>query len=103
MGINRAWFPQALVPGMADQELVENSITKTLQQRYNIHFSSVENYIESVMLDAVSAQQLETVSPSPGLKISSIYAGTEGDPVEYAITVWNGRDTQFHVMISSDK
>lgn len=103
VGINRAWFPLEMVPRMADQDLIENSITKTLQQRYDIHFSSVENYIESVMLDAVTAQQLDTISPSPGLKISSIYTVKDGRPVEYAITVWNGRDTQFHVMISSEK
>lgn len=103
VGMNRAWFPMEMVPGMAEQGLVGNSITKTLQQRYNICFNSVENYIESVMLDAVYAQQLDAVSPSPGLKITSIYTAKDGRPVEYAVTVWNGQDTQFHVMISSDK
>lgn len=101
VGINRAWFPLSIVPGMANEGLVENSLTKTLQQRYQINFGSVENYIESVMLDAVMAQQLDTVSPSPALKISSIYTLTDGTPVEYAVTIWNGRDTQFHVQISS--
>lgn len=102
VGINRAWFPYDLVPNMADQELVNNSITSTLQDRYNIHFYSVENYIESIMLDATLANELDTISPSPGLKISSVYKIKDGTPVEYAITTWNGRDTSFRLMISSD-
>lgn len=101
VGINRAWFPLTMVPGMAEEGLVDGSLTKTLQQRYHIEFGSVENYIESVMLDAVMAQQLETISPSPALKISSLYTLADGTPVEYAVTIWNGRDTQFHVQISS--
>lgn len=102
IGVNRAWFPLSMVPDMADEGLIDNSITGTLQERYNIHFSSVENYIESIMLDAATAQQLETITPSPGLKISSIYTIKHGVPVEYSITIWNGRDTQFHVSLSSD-
>lgn len=101
VGINRAWFPLSIVPGMVDAGLIDNSLTKTLQQRYHINFGAVENYIESVMLDAVMAQQFDTISPSPALKISSIYSLTDGTPVEYAVTIWNGRDTQFHVQISS--
>ena len=101
VGINRAWFPLNIVPGMSDQGLIDNSLTKTLQQRYHIEFGSVENYIESVMLDAAMAQQFDTVSPSPALKISSIYSLADGTPIEYAVTIWNGRDTQFHVQFNS--
>lgn len=101
VGINRAWFPLNIVPGMSDEGLLDNSLTKTLQERYHINFGSVENYIESVMLDAVMAQQFDTVSPSPALKISSIYSLVDGTPVEYAVTIWNGRDTQFHVQFNS--
>lgn len=101
IGLNRAWFPVDKVPGMAEKGLINNSITDTLQQRYHIEFTSVENYIESFSMDAAMAQILNTTSPSPALKISSVYKGQEGIPVEYAVTVWNGKDTQFHVILSS--
>lgn len=102
VGINCAWFPLHLVPDMEKEGLINDSITTTLQKRYGIYFETVENYIESIMLDAATAQQLETVSPSPGLKISSVYTFQQGIPIEYAITVWNGGDTQFHIMLSSN-
>lgn len=103
IGINRAWFPADKVPRMAEMPLINSSITDTLQQRYHIDFGSVENYIESFSLDAALSHVLNTVSPSPALKISSVYTTDSGLPIEYAVTIWNGRDTQFHIMISSNK
>lgn len=100
LGINRAWFPEKLVPKMAELGLIEDSITTTLQTRYRLQFHSVENYIESVALDASTAHQLQAASASPALKISSVYTIAGGTPIEYAITVWNGSGTQFHVMIA---
>ena len=99
--INRAWFPLERVPGMADQPLIHDSITDTLSKRYHIAFSSVENYIESISIDAATAHIMRTSSPSPGLKISSIYTDIENQPVEYSVTIWNGRDTQFHIVLST--
>ena len=100
VGINRAWLPWKLVPDMAEHQLVHSSISKTLQERYHMHYESVENYIEAIMLSVTLASQLNTVSPSPALKISSLYKLRDATPIEYAVTIWNGRDTRFRVMIS---
>lgn len=102
VGINRAWFPFSRFPDMAEKPLVNNSISETLQNRYGVHFQSVDNYIESVILSATAASQLNTVSPCPALKISSIFRLDDDTPVEYSVTTWYGRDTLFRVVISSD-
>lgn len=102
VGINRAWLPCKLVPDMAEHQLVHDSISKTLQERYHMHYESVENYIEAIMLSVTSAAQLDTISPSPALKISSLYKLKDATPIEYSITIWNGRNTQFRVMISDE-
>lgn len=101
VGLNRAWFPLHLVPGMADQPLLRGSITDTLRERYGIEIVSVDNYIESISMDAATAHIMDTVYPSPGLRINSIYMQEGQRPVQYAVTTWNGRDTQFHVVLSS--
>ena len=100
VGINRAWLPHRLVPDMAERQLVQNSISKTLQECYQMHYESVENYVEAIMLSATAASQLDTISPSPALKISSRYKLQDATPIEYSITIWNGRNTRFRVMIS---
>lgn len=102
VGINRAWFPYALVSDMEKEGLINDSVTTTLQNRYNIHFHSVENFIESIMLNATTAVALDTISPSPALRINSIYKNKDGVPVEYSVTTWNGRDTTFRLMFSED-
>lgn len=102
VGINRAWFPAERLPGVENEGLMDNSITRTLN-KYNYEVSSVENYIESIMLDAVTAQLLGAVAPSPALKVSSVHKLDSGESLEYSETIWNGQDTQFHVKISSKK
>lgn len=102
VGINRAWFPYDLVPGMEKDGLIDGSVTTTLWERYNLQFSSVENYIESVMINATTAEQLDTISPSPALRISTIYKIKNSTPVQYSVTTWNGRDTTFWLNLSSE-
>lgn len=101
IGINYAWFPLNKVPGITEIPLENNSVTETLQKRYHIAFSYIDNYIESLSMDAETAHILNTSLYSPALKISSVYFDTDGSPVEYSETIWNGRDTQFHIALSN--
>jgi DNA-binding GntR family transcriptional regulator len=103
IGINNAWFPLDKVQGITELPLINNSVTDTLQSRYGIRFSSIDNYIESLSMAAETAHALSTSFPSPGLKISSVYYAEDNSPVEYAVTIWNGRDTQFHLVLSQNK
>ena len=101
IGIHHAWFPLARVAGITEVPLENNSITDTLQNRYNITFSAIENYIESISLDGETATMLNAATMTPSLKINSLYYDTEERVIEYSETIWNGRDTQFRVVISS--
>lgn len=101
IGFNQAWFPMDRVPDMEKQPLFNNSISDTLQQRYHIRFGSVENYIEALMMGAEMSHILDAPSSSPALKINSIYRDDQGEIVEYSLTIWNGKDTRFHVVLSN--
>lgn len=100
IGINNSWFPLDRVIGITERPLENNSVTDTLQNRYKISFSSIDNFIESISMDAETAHKLNASLYSPGLKISSIYFDENEIPVEYSETIWNGRDTQFHIALS---
>ncbi len=101
VAISNAWFPAHMVPGITELPLLENSVTKTLQTRYQIRFGTVHNYIEAVVMNLQMAQKLGVPPQSPGLKINTLYLSDSGVPFEYSSTVWNGQDTQFHVKLSS--
>lgn len=101
IGIHHAWFPLSRVAGITEVPLENNSITDTLQNRYNITFSAIENYIESISLDGETAAMLNAATMTPSLKINSLYYDADEKAVEYSETIWNGRDTQFRIVISS--
>ena len=103
VAISNAWFPAYMVPGITELPLIDNSVTSTLQKRYSIHFGTVHNYIEAVITSLRVAQQLEVPQQSPGLKITSLYMNRDGVPFEFSSTIWNGTDTEFHVILSSAK
>lgn len=97
LGYNHSWFPADRLPGMADQPLLHNSVTETLSQRYGIRYRSVENYVEALLLDAPMSCLLDTNSPAPGLKVTSLYTAEDGSPITYSITLWNGHGMKYHV------
>lgn len=99
IGINTAWFPLSIVSGITELPLIENSISQTLQKRYGISFSNIDNYIESVSLDSETAERLGSSILSPALKISSLYYNEKHIPVEYSETIWNGQYTKFHILL----
>lgn len=99
MGINQAWFPRDLVPDLAQQGLLRDSISTTLRERYGLSAAEVENFIEAEILDAYTAKILGSAYASPALCIQSVYYLADGTPIEYASTTWNGNHTQFHLRV----
>lgn len=101
VGIYHAWFSSAKVPGMAAQGLIDRSVSKTLHERYHYSIESVENYIESITLDLRSAQILASEYAAPALKIDTVHMLADGVPIAYSSTIWDGRNTKFHIKLSS--
>ena len=101
VGIYRAWFPRARVPGLTAQGLVNCSVSATLRKRYHCTVSSVENYIEAITLDVRSAQILASEYAAPALKIDTVHMLESGIPIAYSSTIWDGRNTKFHIMLTS--
>lgn len=101
IGLSYIWFPKHLVPGLCADILINQSISKTLYYTYHYHIISIDNYIESVKLDAVEASLLNSVYDAPGLKISSQYLLTADTPIEYSSTVWLSDYTRLHYRVQT--
>mgnify|MGYP001039760439 CR=1 FL=1 len=100
LGINRAWFPRARFPDLAERGLIRQSISGTLREVYHIDTGSVENFIAGITLDAYYAKILEVPYASPALRIDSIHFCSRHIPFEFSSTVWNGANTQFRLLVS---
>ncbi len=96
VGLNQVWFQTKDVPGLADAPFVEDSLSKTMRQRYGLEIVKIENDIECVRLDAISAELLHASYDSLALKINSQYLLSDGIPVQYSSTLWLADFTQFH-------
>lgn len=99
-GINRAWFPRDRFPDLAERGLIRQSISGTLREVYHIETESVENFIAGITLDAHYAKILQVPYASPALRIESIHFCSRRIPLEFSSTVWNGSNTQFHLLVS---
>lgn len=100
VGINRAWFPKKLFPDLAELGLEDRSISTTLRNRYGYGSATVENYIAAITLDAYYARILGVPYGSPALRIDSVHSSEKGQPIEFASTIWNGQNAQFHLVVS---
>ena len=99
-GINHVWFRESDVPGLTESSLLYNSISRTLKYTYHYDIVKIENYIEAVRLDAISASLLNTVYDATGLKIDSQYLLADGKAIEYSSTTWLGDFTRFHFNVT---
>lgn len=99
VGINQAWFPKYLVPDLVERGLLRDSISTTLREVYKLTAAEVENFIEAEILDGYTAKILGSTYASPALCIQSVYYLSDGTPIEFASTTWNGNHTQFHLRI----
>lgn len=96
IGLNNVWFRTAVVPDLAETPFVDGSLSSTLRCHYGIHVVRIENDIECVRLDAVSAELLQTSYDALALKINSQYFSDANLPVQYSSTFWLADYTQFH-------
>ena len=78
---------------------MKSSISTTLEEVYGLVTAEVENFIEADMLDAYTARLLGSSYASPALRIQSVHYLENGTPIEYASTIWNGSNTQFHLRV----
>ncbi len=100
VGLNQVWFQTKDVPHLEDQPFMGDSLSKTMRHRYGWDIVKIENDIECVRLDAVSAELLHASYDSLALKINSQYLLPDGKPVQYSSTLWLADYTQFHYTAS---
>lgn len=85
---------------MTESSLLYNSISRTLKYTYHYDIDRIENYIEAIRLDAITASILNTVYDATGLKIDSQYFLSDNHIIEYSSTIWLGEFTRFHFQVA---
>lgn len=90
MGIQTAYLPLSLVPGIADEDFSINSLYGTLQRRYALRPAQARETHVAVALDVDDARQLGLEAGTPALAAERLARLPDGRPLEYAVSVMRG-------------
>jgi len=94
--LNRSWFDSTLCPGITDQELIDHSLSLTLQDRYGLVPAYANNWLEVIRSTQETAELLDSVLDMPMILLRSVSYLSDGTPLEYSITEWLGDRIRFN-------
>jgi GntR family transcriptional regulator len=98
IGVTESWVPISVVPGLANQQLVEGSLSRTLSERYGIESSLLDNVVEAVLATAADAQLLETFVDTPLFVVTAAGRRRDGELVHVSRTAWVAGRVRFHYL-----
>lgn len=98
IGITESWLPRNLVPGLADEPLIDGSLSTTLRERYGIVASEVDNVLETVLATAADAQLLDAYVDVPLFVVIAVSRMSDGRLLEVSRTSWVGSRVRFHFL-----
>ena len=90
MGIQTAYIPLRLTPGITNLPLEGVSLYDTLQRHYGLYAVRARETHSAVLLDAEDADLLETAAGSPALAAERTSFLEDGRPLEYTTSIMRG-------------
>lgn len=94
--IGRSWLLSKLVPNLENTGLIDNSLSRTLSQKYQLSPVRVEDFLEVVRPTLSEKQLLQSVYDVPLILIKGISYLEDGRPLENSNTLWLGDSVRFH-------
>lgn len=94
--LNRSWFSQDRCPGIADQALVDNSLSLTLRERYGLVPAYADNWLEVILCAQETARLLDGLVHMPMILVRSVSYLQDDTPLEFSLTEWRGDRTRFN-------
>ena len=91
------YIPQALCPGLLEEELEEQSLYSVLEKKYGLHLARGRRYIEAVAATEQEAQLLGVPRGAPLVYLRSVTYLADGRPVEYYEAKHRGDRSRFEV------
>lgn len=94
--LNRSWFDLALCPDITEHELIDHSLSTTLQERYGLVPAYANNRLEVIRCTAETAARLNCLVGMPMILVRTVSYLPDGRPLEYSTTEWMGDRIRFN-------
>lgn len=95
--LNNAWIPERLALTLMEEGLLNNSLSTTLDQRYNLKPEVSENWIEASPVPEKAAEILEIPPETTILLQSTLQKGADNVCFEYSDTYWIKERVRFNL------
>lgn len=103
IAVGKSWLPVDLLPGFVEKGLIDNSLSRTLAERYNLKPVKVDDYVEAVRSTQSESELLDSPYDMPLISIQGISYLKNGRPIEYSQTHWVGDGVRFHLLLHHTK
>jgi GntR family transcriptional regulator len=90
MGVQRAYLPAALVPGMEEADLGEGSLYTFLADVYGVQPAEAEEVFKVGPIRGADAELLDVRAGTCGFHVERLTVDAEGQPIEYVRSVIRG-------------
>jgi GntR family transcriptional regulator len=90
LGVQTAYLPLAMVPGIATVEFTDVSLYGLLESRYNLQPAGAKETLVAVVVSGDDASLLRVAPGSPALAAERITFLPDGRPLEYAHSIMRG-------------
>ncbi len=96
IALNQSWLPSKLVDGLVEGGLIDNHLSFTLSNVYNLKPVHIENTLSAAKGNAKEIALLDISFDTPLIIVSSISYLPNDIPLEYSKTAWIGDRVNFH-------
>lgn len=103
IAIGKSWLPYDMVPGLENEGLLQNSLSKTMAERYHLNVTHVDDVLETVRPTLNERQLLEATYDTPLILIKGVSYLDDGRPLEYSNTLWLGDRVRFHISFTKSE
>jgi GntR family transcriptional regulator len=90
MGIQNAWLPPGLVPGLERFEIGNASLYETIQRKYELRPAAAKELHWAVLIDGEDAELLKVPPRSAGLATERVTYLGDGRPLEFSRALMRG-------------
>jgi GntR family transcriptional regulator len=99
IGLTDSWVPESVAPGLADQVLIDGSLSRTLREAFDLVPSDTNHYLEVGAANSHEARLLNTTLDAPLFVVWSVARLDDGRLLDTTRTVWLGSRVRFHYTV----
>jgi len=94
------WVPTPIALALSDEDLSKTSLIAAIERQSPIRIKTLEQVADAVLAPRHVAELLQVRPRSPLLLFERTYYGTNGEPVEHAVTYQTSRRYPYRVVLA---